>query len=100
MSGGGETVLAWVRSPLSPSWYLREVRRRERGWVYELTKTTWPEMVPVAAGHPEKATDDALALAYRTRREAAEAAKAAQTPPAKPNRRTGFLRAFFGRVKS
>ena len=68
--------LRWVRSPLSATWYLRTVRHYPRGWVDALTGTTWPESVPVVCGHPDAETETALALAYRTRWEAANASQA------------------------
>ena len=86
--------LRWVRSPLSATWYLRTVRHYPRGWVDALTGTTWPESVPVASGHPDAETETALALAYRTRWEAANASGASITTPERPNRRRGFLGLF------
>lgn len=89
------TSLHWVRNDKSPAWILRPVAPFAGGYPDLLTRSTWAHAQPIAEGHPDKASDDALALAYRARWEAAEATKASETPPAKPNRRTGFLFNLF-----
>lgn len=86
--------LRWVRSALSPAWYLRSVRLCARGWIDTRTGTVWPESVPVANAHPDAEIETALALAYRTRLEAANAPQAPITTPERPDRRRGFLGLF------
>lgn len=92
------TALHWVSNDKSPAWILRSVAPCAGGYLDRLTRSTWTHAQPIAEGHPDKASDDALALAYRARWEAAHAIYAEPTEPAKPNRLAGFM-ALFGRRK-
>lgn len=97
-------ALHWVRSDKSPVWYLRSVVANSRGYVDEDTGTTWPEVVPIAAGHPDPSWEAALASTYARKAEAERMIEETKQRAAQQRieeivapRRRGILAFFTGR---